>query len=66
MSSASAKVPVICEYFVQNDHHTGDPYRNIFILPQKYASISEVKLGDVVRAFPLRDDNYILRFHYQI
>ena len=64
--SSSAKVPVVCEYFVQNDHHLGDPYRNVFILPQKYASIKDVKLGDVIRAFPLKDAQYVLRFHYQI
>ena len=64
--SSSAKVPVVCEYFVQNDHYLGDPYRNVFILPQKYASIKDVKLGDVIKAFPLKDAQYVLRFHYQI
>jgi len=33
MASTSARVPVICEYFVQNDYHMQDPYRNVFILP---------------------------------
>ena len=59
-------MPVICEYFVQNDHHLGDPYRNVFILPKKYVSIRDVKLGDVISAFPLKDSQYVLRFFYQI
>ena len=61
---SSAKVPVICEYLIQNDHHMGDPYRNIFILQNKYSNIKDVKLRDVIDAFPLKDANYVLRFHY--
>ena len=64
--ASSAKVPVICEYFVQNDHHLNDPYRNIFILPMKYSSMGDVKLGDVMKSFPLKDAQYMLRFFYKI
>lgn len=64
--ASSGKVPVICEYFIQNDHELSDPYRNIFILPAKYASMKEVKLRDVIKAFPLKDTQYVLRFQYPI
>ena len=66
MATTASKVPVICEYFVQNDHEMQDPYRNVFILPQKYANIKDVKLRDVTKAFPLKDSNYVLRFQYLI
>ena len=59
---SAQKVPVICEYFVQNDQHMQDPYRNVFILPQKYSNIRDVRLHDVVNAFPLKDAGYVLRF----
>ena len=65
-SPAAGKVPVICEYFVQNDHNMQDPYRNVFILPAKYSNIKDVKLRDVTKAFPLKDANYVLRFQYLI
>ena len=64
--ASPGKVPVICEYFIQNDHELSDPYRNIFILPQKYETIKDVKLRDVIKAFPLKDCEYVLRFQYPI
>jgi hypothetical protein len=30
-----------------------NPYPNIFILPKKYNSVSDVKLSEVIEAFPL-------------
>jgi len=43
-----------------------NPYPNIFILPKKYASVSDVRLSEVIEAFPLSyadpNNNYILRF----
>ena len=60
--------PVICEYFIQNDESEmkRSPYPNIFILPKKYNSVAEVRVKDVVNAFPLYEaDNlhkYVLRF----
>ena len=38
----------------------------MFILPAKYANIGDVKLRDVIRAFPLQDSGYTLRFQYMI
>jgi len=38
-----------------------DPYPNIFILPKKYMNINDVRLSDVVEAFP-DSDQYYLRF----
>ena len=43
-----------------------NPYPNIFILPQKYNSVSDVRVKDVVDSFPLAyqdaSHKYILRF----
>lgn len=61
-ASLANKVPVICEYFIQNDHHMSDPYRNVFILPKKYDNIKDVRLKDVTTAFPMKDASYVLRF----
>merc|ERR1719469_101205 len=69
--------PVICEYFVQDDVQAAkqrggglDPYPNVFILSKKYSSISDVRLSEVVKAFPLSHFNdgheYILRFQHEI
>ena len=44
---------------------TTDPYPNMFILPKKYNSIQDVKLQDVINAFPLQSTSkweYHLRF----
>ena len=51
--------PVICEYTVQNEYPQNvpvatDPCPNMFILPKKYNSIQDVKLSDVINAFPLQ------------
>ena len=47
-----------------------NPYPNIFILPKKYNAVSDVKLSDVIDAFPLNStdssQNYILRFETQL
>jgi len=49
--------PIVCEYFIQNDVNESDlksnPYPNIFILPKKYTSVSDVRLSEVMEAFPL-------------
>lgn len=60
----------MCEYFIQNDDNEinvkVNPYPNVFILPKKYSSISDVTVQEVIDAFPLtRADpvhSYILRF----
>ena len=41
----------------------------MYILPKKYADISDVRLGDVIKSFPLsqleKEQKYVLRFqHY--
>lgn len=62
--------PVICEYFIQNDEFDinpkSNPYPNIFMLTKKYNSISDVRLKDVIDAFPVAiddpDHSYVLRF----
>lgn len=62
--------PVVCEYFIQNDDNETDlkanPYPNIFILPKKYNQVSDVKLSEVIEAFPLAyadpSHQYVLRF----
>ena len=57
---------MLCEYFIQNDQQLADPYVNMYILPKKYADISDVYLKDVIASFPLnmtdKDQKYILRF----
>jgi len=67
-------VPVVCEYIVaneimnmaQNSQIAEDPYVNVFILPKKYHSIADVRLRDVINAFPLtsfdKSQKYLLRF----
>ena len=42
MADVVQKSPVLCEYFIQNDHDLSDPYVNMYILPKKYADISDV------------------------
>ena len=57
------------EYFIQNDvseavkEEVGNvaggsarqpEYPNMYILPKKYTSASEVKIAEVIRSFPLR------------
>eukprot|EP00347_Sterkiella_histriomuscorum_P006821 403351303 len=62
--------PIVCEYFIQNDDNEIDPkqnpYPNIFILPKKYQSIADVRIQDVLEAFPLAyadpHNYYVLRF----
>ena len=41
----------------------------MYILPKKYSDISDVRLGDVIKSFPLsqleKEQKYVLRFqHY--
>ncbi len=63
-------VPIVCEYFIQNDDVDSNlklnPYPNIFILPKKYNSISDVRVSEVLEAFPLTfSDNqhkFVFRF----
>jgi hypothetical protein len=62
--------PIVCEYFIQNDDNDIDlkvnPYPNIFILPKKYQSLNDVRLSEVLEAFPLAyadpQNEYMLRF----
>ena len=42
MTDVPQKAPVLCEYFIQNDQQLADPYVNMYILPKKYADISDV------------------------
>ena len=63
---ASGGLTVICEYFVQNDVDSKDQYKNIFIMPKKYASIEMVKQAEVLKAFPLRDREYVFRFQTNV
>jgi hypothetical protein len=64
----TAPQPVICEYFIQNDESDTkrSPYPNIFILPKKYLQVTDVRVRDVVEAFPLATPDspykYQLRF----
>jgi hypothetical protein len=59
-------MPVICEYFIQNDESESkrSPYPNIFILPKKYFQVTEVTIKDVVEAFPLSQQDS--QYKYQI
>lgn len=67
--AATAPQPVICEYSVQNDDSDSkrSPYPNIFILPKKYLQVTDVRVKDIVEAFPLAQNGespykYVLRF----
>jgi hypothetical protein len=44
---------IIVEYFIQNDDTDKTPYPNIYILPMKYNSVSDVRVKDVIDGFPL-------------
>ena len=61
---------MLCEYFIQNDQELSDPYVNMYILPKKYADISDVQVKDVVSSFPLnmtdKDQSYVLRFQHSM
>ena len=62
--------PVVCEYFIQNENEKNpcviDPYVNIFILPKKYYGVQDVRVSDVISAFPLNKfdskHQYMFRF----
>lgn len=62
--------PIICEYFIQNDDCDSNlkvnPYPNVFILPKKYNSVSDVRVKEVLENFPLtmqdKNHSYLLRF----
>ncbi len=47
-----------------------NPYTNVFMLTKKYTSISDVRLQEVIEAFPLtlqdKNHSYILRFESTI
>ena len=49
--------PVMCEYFIQNEEAEVNaklnPFPNVFMLTKKYNSISDVRLQEVLEAFPL-------------
>lgn len=55
---------------MQNDEHDSNPscnpYPNVYILPKKYNSVSDVRVKDVVENFPLalqdKNHRYLLRF----
>ena len=57
---AQQQQPVLVEYFIQNDQNETDlkknPYPNIYILPKKYSSINDVRVREVIEAFPLTGD----------
>ena len=61
-------VPVVCEYTIQNENdkpNVVDPYCNIFILPKKYYSVQDVRISDVISAFPMTKNSkrqYMFRF----
>jgi hypothetical protein len=67
--------PVIVEYTLQNEFSAQqqqpgqDPYPNVFILPKKYASVGDVRLSEVIKAFPLESCTrwqYVLRFETSV
>ena len=66
--------PVVCEYFIQNENEKNpcviDPYVNIFILPKKYYGVQDVRVSDVISAFPLNKfdskHQYMFRFETHI
>lgn len=69
MSTSAAALPIVCEYFIQNDEcddTAKSHYPNIFILPKKYVSVNEVRVKDIIDAFPLTQfdtqHKYLLRF----
>ena len=43
---------ILCEYFIQNDECDSNakinPYPNVFILPKKYNSVSDVRVSEVL------------------
>ena len=59
---ASSDKIVTCEYFVQNGQEKNEVYKNIFIMPKRYTSMADIKQRDVIKAFPLKDRAYLLRF----
>jgi hypothetical protein len=73
-SGAGAPQPVLIEYIIQNDESENNlkknPYPNIYILPKKYTSVNEVRVREVIEAFPLAAQagvgEYLLRFETSI
>ncbi len=57
----------MCEYFIVNDdcdyYLKSNPYPNIFILPQKYASVGDVRAKEVIEAFPLAFKDKLHQYH---
>jgi hypothetical protein len=61
---SQSAIAIVVEYFIQNEptessiskfsHAGSNPsYPNIYILKDKYRSVADVKIGDVLRSFPL-------------
>lgn len=57
-------IAIVVEYFIQNEPTesrlskfsqagSNPAYPNIYILKDKYRSVADVKIGDVIRSFPL-------------
>jgi hypothetical protein len=50
---------------VQNDSFDGLTEPNIYALPGDYTNINQVKAGDVYNSFPLKFENFYLRFYLE-
>lgn len=64
MATKQKKFRVYVQYFIQNDawESLGEP--NLFILPDEYINLNDVKVEDVYNSFPLRDRfSLYLRFY---
>ena len=72
-----ASIAIVVEYSIQSLAEStqmksaGNQYPNVYILSQRYTSIKEVNIAEVIKSFPLNDeklsfDNLIFRFETSI
>ena len=59
------KLKVFIYYFVQNDAFDGLTEPNIYALPQSYTNVNQVTAGHVYESFPLKFENFYLRFYLE-
>ena len=63
MSSRQKRYHIYINYFIQNDAWESISHPNLFVLPQEFTNLNDVKAQMVYDNFPLKNkQNFYLRF----
>ena len=63
MSNRQKRYHIYVNYFIQNDSWESISHPNLFVLPQEFTNLNDVKAQMVYDNFPLKNkENYYLRF----